>query len=85
MVGSLAFHSRVGAALISMLQVTYKLNGSGAKCTGRAPNAPGGRQMHLRGAECTRGAPNAPEGRRMHRGGAERTGRAPNAPAAKST
>ena len=71
-------YARVGAALISMLQVTYKLNGSGARCTGGAPNARGGRRMHT-------GAPNAPEGRRMHRGGAERTGRAPDAPAAKST
>ena len=65
---------RVGAALISMLQVTYKLNGSGAKCTGGAPNARGGRRMHFWGAECTRGAPNAPRGRRTHRQGAERTG-----------
>ena len=71
--------TRVGGGLISMLQVTYKLNGSGAKCTSGAPNARGGRRMHFWGAECTRGAPNAPRGRRTHRQGAKCTGGAPNA------
>ena len=66
--------TRVGCGLTTMLQVTYKLNGSGAKCTGGAPNARGGRRMHFWSAECTRGAPNAPRGRRTHRQGAKRTG-----------